>query len=191
MGSRLVVVLLTAAMATALLYVVSCDPHEERDRGSLAHYLLVAPAPRQPNSTTLGTIVVLQQHGGKQLRMRTEGGVFALPSDVGGTARASVCMQVPADGQPYYFDVAPVNAECLLFADLLGDPNGDADDCSGPVLENKLIAVSTSRVNLVALDASVAGADATTVGTDASAPGLDAGTAGTDTGPATDAGDGG
>ena len=86
----LFMVMAWAAPLTAFIGI-SCD-------AAVESYLIVAPAASQPESPELGTIVVLQQHGGTFLRMKTEAGTFMLSSDPSNSMkRTSACIRAPKD----------------------------------------------------------------------------------------------
>src|SRR5947209_3667524 len=63
--------------AAAVLGAPTCTV----DDPSVNAYLLVAVAARQPQSATLGTVVVLQQRGGASVRITVSAGTFLLPGD--------------------------------------------------------------------------------------------------------------
>jgi hypothetical protein len=138
--------------------VSSCTPED----GKADHYLLVAQAARQPVSTTLGTIVVVQQKGGKFLRMKAQGGKFQLPGDLpDATASDTACIAAPPDDALSFFTVVPASGECLLSVELLGEEATSATSsgttgtsgtggmsatkCTGTVMLNEIIPVSTTR----------------------------------------------
>jgi hypothetical protein len=129
----------TPALAcAAALLGAACMPTD----GAVATYLLVAQAARQPGSSTPETIVVLQQRGGKFLRLKTQGGTFQLPGDASNaSSRTSACVAALPDDDLGFYTITPANGECSLSVALLGA----GAECSGPLLQDKIIPVSSKR----------------------------------------------
>ncbi|MFS8067386.1 MAG: hypothetical protein ACMG6S_13580 [Byssovorax sp.] len=146
------------ALACAAAFLTStCTPPD----GKVDVYLVVEPAARQPVSTALGTIVVLQQRGGKFLRMKTQAGTFQLPSDSpNAKARNRACVPALPDDELGYYAVIPADGECLLSVELLGE----GPDCTGSVIKNKITPVSTTRTAVDATSAGGAGGASTGTG---------------------------
>ncbi|HTN85151.1 MAG TPA: hypothetical protein VL242_15740, partial [Sorangium sp.] len=65
----------------AALVALGCESEPD-----IAKYLVVSPAVRQPESPSLGTIVMVQQRGGAFLRIKTVGGTHVLAGDDAGAA---------------------------------------------------------------------------------------------------------
>lgn len=141
--------LLAALVPAATAAAFSCAPTD----ASVDTYLLVSPASRQPESPDLGTIVVVQQRGGAFLRVKTEGGTHTLSTDPAGSAgRTSSCIAAPRADSLFFFNVAPTNIECQLYVDLLGEGTSVGADCSGPILDGKLMPITTKREKPTAPD---------------------------------------
>jgi uncharacterized membrane protein YgcG len=154
---------LPALACAAALLGAACMPTD----GDVATYLLIAQAARQPGSTTLETIVVLQQRGGKFLRLKTQGGTFQLPGDASTTqARTSACVAALPDGELGFYSITPANGECTLSVALLGE----GAECSGTLLQNKIIPVSSTRT-VVEATTSGSGGSGGSGGTSASSSG--------------------
>lgn len=142
---------LPALACAAAMLGAACMPTD----GDVATYLLVAQAARQPGSTTPETIVVLQQRGGKFLRLKTQGGTFQLPSDASTTqARTSACIAALPDGDLSFYTITPAQGECTLSVALLGE----GAECSGTLLQNKIIPVSSTRTVVEATTSGTGGA---------------------------------
>ncbi len=156
------------ACAGAFL-TLACTPSD----GKIASYLLIEQAERQPVSTTLGTIVVLQQRGGKFLRMKTPGGTLQLPSDApDAEARNGACLAALPDDELGFYTIVPANGECVLSVELLAEgPN-----CTGTVIQNKILPVSTTRT---AVDATTSTSGAGSTGGTGGAGGTSATSSGT------------
>jgi hypothetical protein len=153
----------SVAASVALLAASSCVPADAAG----TTYLLVSPATDQPTSPALGTVVAVQQRGGTFLRMKTQAGKYFLPSDPpSGAGRDSSCTGVPTADSLFFFDVVPSETESLLYVDLLG-PNSSGTDCSGTVLDTKIVPITTKRDNPPAASTTAAattGAGATGTG---------------------------
>ncbi|MGK3961435.1 hypothetical protein WMF38_51060 [Sorangium sp. So ce118] len=113
----------------------------------IAKYLVVSPAARQPESPSLGTIVMVQQRGGSFLRIKTVGGTHALAGDdAGAAADEQSCVRAPVD-TPMFLNVLPSDVECELYVDLIGAANGGTgEECSGEILVSRLVPI-TRRQN--------------------------------------------
>ena len=192
MNRRAILILSAAAVCTAGLVAESCVPSD----ATTSPYLLVSPAADQPVSPALGTVVVAQQSGGDQLRLRAQGGTLGLIGDAAGKAGGdTACVPVATAGTLYYFEVIPTDVESLLFVELLrSSGSAPASGCAGTVLETRVVPITTVR-NSATTSSGVGGAGG--AGGAAGAGGAGggggaggAGGGGTDAGP-DDAGDAG
>ncbi len=127
-----------------------CQPTATSPRTSSSLRPRVSPGRPPPE-----TIVVLQQRGGKFLRLKTQGGTFQLPSDASTTqARTSACVAALPDGDLGFYAITPAQGECTFSVALLGE----GAECSGTLLQNKIIPVSSTRT---VVDATTSGSGGT------------------------------
>lgn len=135
--------------AGVLAVTTACDGHHRGwEWGArMRPYLVVAQAAQQPESPDLGTIVVLQQRGGWFVRLKAAQGTILLSSDPGdAAAHSESCIPAPRNGALFYFTVMPAQSECELYVDLLGR-SSVSGDCSGDVLQTRVLPVTTKRAN--------------------------------------------
>lgn len=130
--------------AVVSMFLWSCDKN-----AVVKSYLIVAPAERQPETPALGTLVMVQQHGGAELQFRVKAGKIELStdaSDSSGTGEA--CVAVPPDDVPLYVNIVPKDVEAELFVDLLGPQQpGTNKPCSGSSLQHQALPITTEREN--------------------------------------------
>ncbi|WP_437302630.1 hypothetical protein [Sorangium sp. So ce388] len=135
--------LVLGLLPLAALVAPGCEsePH-------IAKYLVVSPAARQPESPSLGTIVMVQQRGGSFLRIKTVGGTHVLAGDdAGAAANEQSCERALVD-TPMFLNVLPSDVECELYVDLIGaGDGGTGEECSGDVLVSRLLPITTRRQN--------------------------------------------
>ena len=114
----------------------------------ISTYLVVSPAVRQPESPSLGTIVMVQQRGGAFLRVKTIGGAHVLAGDdAGAAANRQSCVRARVD-TPIFLNVLPSEVECELYVDLIGaGDGGTGEECSGEILVSRLVPITTRRQN--------------------------------------------
>ncbi|WP_437923439.1 hypothetical protein WMF37_30975 [Sorangium sp. So ce291] len=138
---RMVLVLVLVPVAALAAPGCASDP-------DMATYLVVSPAARQPESPSLGTIVMMQQGGGAFLRIETVGGTHVLAGDeAGAAANRRSCVRARVD-TPMFLDVLPSEVECALYVDLIGEADGGTgEECSGEILMSRLVPITTRRQN--------------------------------------------
>ncbi|WP_437751905.1 hypothetical protein [Sorangium sp. So ce1389] len=135
--------LVLGLLPLAALVAPGCESEPD-----IAKYLVVSPAARQPESPSLGTIVMVQQRGGSFLRIKTVGGTHVLAGDdAGAAADERSCVRALVD-TPMFLNVLPSDVECELYVDLLGAVDGGTgEECSGEILMSRLVPITTRRQN--------------------------------------------
>lgn len=120
------------------------------ESGSPATYLIAKVAGSQPQSESLGRIVIVQTAGGQGLRVRTEGGTHSFGDDV--VAVSESCLAPSADRLSLI--VHPADREALVYLDLLNEApaegaglGGAGADCTGEVVANLILPVPLVQAN--------------------------------------------
>jgi hypothetical protein len=119
--------------------------------------LVIEALAEQPHSAELGVSLLIHARGGGSVHVSVEEGVFlaaaAGPGQVPAAQQASCLSSVtPPPHFTFALSVRPAHEEALLFVSLYAQ-----DDCTGEVLQSRIVAVHPPALNPVSLDAAAAG----------------------------------
>lgn len=115
--------------------------------------LTIEVTPDQPDSPALGILMEIHARGGSGVYVSVERGTFVAETMTGAVPMPSVTACLPSMASnvapfTYSLSVRPAEREALLFAVLYAGA-----DCSGVVVQSRLLAVRPPAVNPVQVDA--------------------------------------